>query len=84
MISSVSARRTVSVAGPGIDEVLVPQTTGLATNFGARDEFARWTKYLIEQPHSAEQLARQGREHAERNFAAAKMVDAYREIYDTA
>ena len=72
----------VSVYGPQIADVVVPQTTGLAVNFGARDEFARWTKYLIELPDAAAQLARQGREHVLRRFPADRMTNAYLEIYE--
>ena len=73
----------VGVYGPQTSDLIVPQTTGLATNFGARDEFARWTKYLIERRDSAAQLARQGRAHVKARFSAEKMVDAYVEMYGT-
>lgn len=71
----------ISVFGAGTTELVVSQQTGLAVNFGARDEFARWTKYLIEQPHSAEQLSLQGMEHVRENFAPAQMINGYKEIY---
>ena len=71
----------VSVFGPGTKELLTPQETGFAANFGARDEFARWTKFLLEKPDEARQLAEQGRASVEGKFPVAEMVDGYRELY---
>ncbi len=64
------------------EDVIIPQQTGLATNYGAKDEFARWTKYLIEQVESAKQLAKQGREHVEAKFSTSQSLNRYREIYE--
>ena len=50
----------ISVYGPGTSEIIKHQETGFAVNFGARDEFARWTKYLIELPEQAAKLSSQG------------------------
>lgn len=72
----------ISVLGEGTESVIRHQETGFAVNFGARDEFARWTKYLIEQTDSAEQLAEQGQEHVIAQFDESKMVDAYIRVYD--
>ena len=71
----------ISVYGPGTSESIEHQTTGFATNFGARDEFARWTKYLLEQTESGKQLASQGRASMEGKFPVAEMADGYREVY---
>lgn len=73
---------TVSVYGDGTKEIVKPQETALAVNFGARDEFARWTKFLIEKPDSARQLAEQGRHHVRQHFNHEKMVDGYVGIYE--
>lgn len=72
----------VSVWGPGTSDIIRHQETGFATNFGARDEFARWTKYLIEQADSATQLAQQGQDFVNTEFAFEKVVDAYLDIYE--
>ena len=71
----------ISVYGPGTSESIEHQETGFATNFGARDEFARWTKYLLEQTKSGKQLASQGRASVEGKFPAREMADGYREAY---
>ncbi len=72
----------ISVLGDGTAPIIRHQATGFAVNFGARDEFARWTKYLIEQTDSAEQLASQGRDHALAQFDKSAMIDGYVRIYD--
>jgi glycosyltransferase involved in cell wall biosynthesis len=74
----------VSVLGFGTSELIQPLQSGLATNLSARDEFARWTKYLIEQPESAQQLALQGKEHVEAMFPTARMIDGYLDLYSMA
>ena len=71
----------ISVYGPGTSESIEHQVTGFATNFGARDEFARWTKYLLEQTDSGRQLAQQGRASVEGKFPVEEMADGYRAIY---
>lgn len=72
----------VSVYGEGTKEIIRPQETGFAVNFGARDEFARWTKFLIEKPEAASKLAKQGKEHALAEFAVEPMVNEYLGLYD--
>ena len=62
-------------------DLILPLQTGLATNFGARDEFARWTKYLIEQNESAHQLSLQAKAHVEKLFKADQMVESYLKLY---
>jgi glycosyltransferase involved in cell wall biosynthesis len=74
----------ISVYGEGTREIIRHQETGFAVNFGARDEFARWTKFLIERPEPAQKLARQGQEFVRQHFDVATMVNGYLEIYDLA
>lgn len=74
----------ISVLGPGTEPIIQHQTTGMAVNFGARDEFARWTKYFIEKSESAQQLAIQGKNHVASNFDKSKMIDGYIQIYNSA
>ena len=71
----------ISVLGPGTEAVVQHQATGFATNFGARDEFARWTKYLIEQTEPGNRLARQGQDHVVKNFPFDSMLQGYLELY---
>lgn len=72
----------ISVLGSATEPIIRHQETGFAVNFGARDEFARWTKYLIEQTESGERLARQGQNHVRAHFESSKMIDAYVGIYE--
>ena len=71
----------ISVFGSATDSIIEHQTTGFATNYGARDEFARWTKYLIEQTEPGDRLARQGRDHVVKNFPFDSMLQGYLELY---
>lgn len=72
----------ISVYGPGTEEVIRHQQTGFGVNFGARDEFARWTKFLIERTEPAQQLAWQGQDFVHENFSQSRMIEGYRAIYD--
>lgn len=82
MLHSMAAGTPViSVLGNGTSDLVRHQETGFAVNFGARDEFARWTKYLIEQPESANQLSHQGKSYATDNFSADAAVEAYADLY---
>ena len=77
-----SAVPVVSVYGPGTSESIEHQATAFATNFGARDEFARWTKYLLEKTDSGARLAEQGRDSLSGKFLAGEMADGYRKLYE--
>ena len=68
----------ISVFGDGTQEVILHQQTGMAVNYGARDEFARWTKFLIEKPDAARQLADQGKAHVLEKFPLEEMLGRYR------
>ena len=68
--------------GEETEELLVHQTTGMGVNLGARDEFARWTKYLIEQPDAARQLARQGQTHLHELLSSDAFVQAHVAEYE--
>ena len=83
ILSAMSAGvPVIGVLGEETESLLVHQTTGLGVNLGARDEFARWTKYLIEQPDSAAQLARQGREHLQELLPLEQFVQAFMDEYE--
>ncbi len=71
----------ISVYGPGTSEIIKHQETGFAVNFGARDEFARWTKYLIELPEQAAKLSSQGQTFVKHRFADRETVNRYLKLY---
>jgi len=58
----------IAVYGEGSSEVIRHQQTGLGVRLGGRDEFARWTKYLIEQQAARKQLGEQGRLFVDTQF----------------
>ena len=72
---------SISVYGDGTREAIAHQETSMAVNFGARDEFARWTKFLIEKPESAKQLAEQGQSFVAKKFPVQEMVAGYESVY---
>jgi glycosyltransferase involved in cell wall biosynthesis len=72
----------ISVFGPGTSEIIRHQETGFAVNLGARDEFARWTKYLIEMPEAAEKLAAQGRKYVLEKYGSRSQLLPYRSAYE--
>ena len=72
---------TISVYGPGTSEIIRHQETGFAVNYGARDEFARWTKYLIELPDQAAKLSTQGKSFVEQNFTDPDYADKFLRLY---
>ena len=71
----------ISVYGPETSPLVIHQETGFAVNYGARDEFARWMKFLIEKPDAAQQLGDQGRRHCRHQFRANIMVRVIEKIY---
>jgi glycosyltransferase involved in cell wall biosynthesis len=71
----------ISVLCEETSDLILPLQTGLATNFGSRDEFARWTKYLIEIPAAASTLGMQGKRHVENMLTTKTMVDGYQKLY---
>lgn len=73
---------SIAVYGEGTEEIIRHQETGFAVNFGARDEFARWTKFLIEKPKESLALAKQGRELVERSFPIESMINSYLSLYE--
>ena len=83
MLSAMSSGvPVIGVLGEETEELLVHQTTGMGVNLGARDEFARWTKYLIEQPDAARQLARQGQTHLHELLSSDAFVQAHVAEYE--
>jgi len=70
----------ISVYGAGTEELIRHQETGFAVNFGARDEFARWTKYILEMKEPAEQLAGQGQAFVRAKYNGS-LADDYWQLY---
>lgn len=84
LLSAMAAEiPSIAVYGEGTQEIIRHQETGFAVNFGARDEFARWTKFLIEKPEESQILVQQGRQLVERAFPIESMVDGYLELYQS-
>lgn len=82
MLQAMASRiPVVSVLGEETDESVLPLQTALATNFGSRDEFARWTKFLIEQPEARQQLAQQAQQYIQKKFPTSTTVSAYQDLY---
>ena len=77
LCAMASAVPVISVYGDSTEEPILHQQTGMAVNYGARDEFARWTKFLIEKPDAARQLADQGKAHVLENYSLAQTVAGY-------
>lgn len=73
----------VSVVGQATQDAVLPMQSALGTNLGARDEFARWTKFLIEQRQRSQQLAAQGQEHVKQKFSVQQMVDGFLQAYSS-
>ena len=68
MLKAMSAGvPVIAVAGQGTDEWIRHQQTGFSVNFGARDEFARWTKFIMEQVAAADQVKNQAKRWIEFN-----------------
>ena len=72
---------SVSVYGAGTSDIIQHQVTGFGVNYGARDEFARWTKFILERPSDAAQMAKQGRDHVTQNFSTDAMFAKFEELY---
>jgi glycosyltransferase involved in cell wall biosynthesis len=58
----------ICVRSAATEELILHQTTGFNVNFGGRDEFARWTKYLIEQEENAKLVVEQARRFVQKHF----------------
>jgi glycosyltransferase involved in cell wall biosynthesis len=71
----------ISVAGPGLNEIVRHQQTGMIVNVGARNEFASWTKFMVEHARLARQLGSQGRQHVLSEFGAKKIWSEYETLY---
>ena len=73
----------ITVIGDELADAVFPMQSAFSTNFGARDEFARWTKFVIEQRERSDQLAAQGQEHVKKRFSVQQMVDGFVKLYSS-
>ena len=81
MMAMAGGLPTISVLGDGTDRLVLHQQTSFATNYGARDEFARWTKYIVEQVKPTSQLVSQARENVQARFPVAAMTRPFLDLY---
>lgn len=66
----------------GNRELVVPQKTGFLVPVGDRAAFARWTRYLLENPETAQALGQAGRRRMLSEFTVERMVERYAELYE--
>jgi glycosyltransferase involved in cell wall biosynthesis len=59
------------------------QQTAFAVKYKSRDQFARWTKFLLEQNDRAELMAKQARQFVQENFPLERMIRQFESIYDS-
>ncbi len=81
MMAMACGLPTISVLGDGTESLVLHQQTAFATNFGARDEFARWTKYIVEQAEATEKLAAQAKQNVVNHFPPKRMTESFLDLY---
>ncbi len=80
LLAMASSVPVISALVPATADIVIPQATALATNFGARDEVARWTKYLLEQPGQRQRLTDQARDFVADRFPVDRMLQQYESV----
>lgn len=63
MVAMAARIPVVSVLGPTTAPLILPQQTAWAVPTGARDQFARWTKYILENPQPTQRMVDQAFHH---------------------
>lgn len=71
----------VAAFGANTSRLVRHQQTSLAIRAGARDQLARWTKFLLEQSERRQQLTRQAQSFVGAAFPQAALKSAIRQIY---
>jgi glycosyltransferase involved in cell wall biosynthesis len=66
----------VSLVTEANADLIRHQQTALGVEFGRRDQFARWTKFLLEQDHRRQQLVDQAAQAVRTHFHMARTADA--------
>ena len=77
LLAMASGVPVISALVPETADLVIPQATALATNFGARDEVARWTKFLLEQSEQRRRLTEQARDFVVDRFPVGQMLQQY-------
>ena len=72
----------VAAYGEGTRDLVLPQQTAWVARPGARYEYARWSKFFLEEQERAAQLSAQAREYVAMTFPLERLEQEVREIYD--
>ncbi len=70
----------VSVLTSTNADLIRHQQTAMAVDPGRRDQYARWTKFLLEQHTQRDQLVDQAGIFVDANFSLSRMADEYEEL----
>ena len=71
----------VSAYGPNTSSVVLPQQTAWVADTSARYQYARWSKFFLEEPQRAAQLAAQAIEQTVGRFSPGPVKTWIREVY---
>lgn len=71
----------VAAKGPGMDALIPNKQTGALVQLGAKDEFARSTNVLVDDPKMKKQFADAARQLMKEHYSTSELVDRFRELY---
>ncbi len=84
MWAMASGVPVVAAWGPATEQLVRHQQTALGVELGRRDQFARWTKFLLEQPDAARRMTDQARTWVASRYpvdrAARQVIELYRSV----
>gem|GEM_PF-2128247 len=72
---------SVAAYGNGTRDLVLPQQTAWVARPGARYEYARWSKFFLEEQERASQLSIQARDYVAMKFPLERLEREVREIY---
>jgi glycosyltransferase involved in cell wall biosynthesis len=72
---------SVAAYGESTRDLVLPQQTAWVARPGARYEYARWSKFFLEEQERASQLSTQAREYVAMKFPLERLEQEVREIY---
>lgn len=72
---------TVAAYGDSTRDLVLPQQTAWVARPGARYEYARWSKFFLEEQERASQLSTQAREYVAIKFPLERLEQEVSEIY---
>lgn len=81
LIALAAGVPVVSAYGPNTSSVVLPQQTAWVADTEARYQYARWSKFFLEEPGRANQLAAQAKEQMQRDFPPGHIKARIREAY---